>query len=833
MAGSDTNVEVRITGQVDPSLNAATDAAKASVQSLGTQGAVNAQQMAQALQATGNDLSKVTPEMLGLGAATEAVAASTAASSSAMTAGKAAMDGIAVSTSRLSRETVVLTRELVAGNYSRLPGSLIVVGEAFSGLSLSMLAAAGAAAAVAAGIGYAVYEALAAEKALDQLAEAFALTGREGQFSRDNIADLQNLLGGLPGVSSAAAASFLQITATSAQVNNVLANQVGQLLPAFIDAYGDKGPNAAGKLLNALSSLTLDGFRKLDTELLNLSPTQYETISSLIRTGDTAKAVSAILEQLSRQSGVYIKSIGDQVYDTEQKIRALKDLLSSGNLTDLSAIAVFSKQLEDLEARLGRLQKLQEGQSQAGANTRYKNALIDADKLNESLDEQGRLLAQIGRYQDHLNEARAKGDAAGVATFTQAIANEREKLNTIETQANEKSFRDFVAKEDAKAASFKQGSAQRIAILQGEVNEAARLFGTESTQYQQVLSRLNSAKRASADEQIREDQRANNEFIQDMERTASEIDRIRRQDLNADLTISQMQLEAKKEELDQEVASHRITADQKYAILAELIREEAALNIERLQNEMQSGNLSVAQYDADAQKIRQIQQRLNLDLARLNRQAATENQRLWNQATRTIENSFNSSLNGMILGTESWQQGVQGIITGVVGAFLNMGEKIAEDWLETQIANLFVTEATSTTSSLAQITAAAAVAAANAYASTAAIPIIGPELAPAAAALAFEGTMAWAAAAAFDVGTGFVPKDMMANIHAGEIIVPRTFSDDIRAGNLTLGNGSSSNDAGGGRGDVHLHIGTVMDGPSLGAWFNKNRGLIQRAVRTA
>jgi hypothetical protein len=39
----------------------------------------------------------------------------------------------------------------------------------------------------------------------------------------------------------------------------------------------------------------------------------------------------------------------------------------------------------------------------------------------------------------------------------------------------------------------------------------------------------------------------------------------------------------------------------------------------------------------------------------------------------------------------------------------------------------------------------------------------------------------------FAVGTPNVPYDMQANIHRGEIIVPRDFSDGLRSGDLTMG----------------------------------------------
>lgn len=45
----------------------------------------------------------------------------------------------------------------------------------------------------------------------------------------------------------------------------------------------------------------------------------------------------------------------------------------------------------------------------------------------------------------------------------------------------------------------------------------------------------------------------------------------------------------------------------------------------------------------------------------------------------------------------------------------------------------------------------------------------------------------------FAVGTPEVPRDMVAQIHKGETIIPATFAEGIRRGDLTLGGGNSSN----------------------------------------
>ena len=48
----------------------------------------------------------------------------------------------------------------------------------------------------------------------------------------------------------------------------------------------------------------------------------------------------------------------------------------------------------------------------------------------------------------------------------------------------------------------------------------------------------------------------------------------------------------------------------------------------------------------------------------------------------------------------------------------------------------------------------------------------------------------------FAEGSNYIPYDMQAQVHQGEIIVPKNFSDAIRSGDLSLGRGSGSSSGG-------------------------------------
>ena len=94
-----------------------------------------------------------------------------------------------------------------------------------------------------------------------------------------------------------------------------------------------------------------------------------------------------------------------------------------------------------------------------------------------------------------------------------------------------------------------------------------------------------------------------------------------------------------------------------------------------------------------------------------------------------------------------------------------------------------------------QITNDTARGAIAAYASLAPLPVVGPVLgAAAAAAIIAYGAerLSSVSSNSFAVGTPNVPEDQLANIHKGEMIVPATFSEAIRSGDLTLGSSDAT-----------------------------------------
>jgi hypothetical protein len=173
----------------------------------------------------------------------------------------------------------------------------------------------------------------------------------------------------------------------------------------------------------------------------------------------------------------------------------------------------------------------------------------------------------------------------------------------------------------------------------------------------------------------------------------------------------------------------------------------------------------------------------------------------WKSVADSISNAFGSSLQGMIKGTQSFRGMMLNIGNAILGEATKWIQKKVSAFLTGELAQTAATtagvttrtgiEATgaatsqgiSATNSLAQIGHSAAVAAAGAYAAIAKIPIVGPILAPIAAAAALAGVIALGKSIfSAEGGMGQVPYDgAMFELHKDEMVLPASLATPMRS----------------------------------------------------
>jgi hypothetical protein len=256
---------------------------------------------------------------------------------------------------------------------------------------------------------------------------------------------------------------------------------------------------------------------------------------------------------------------------------------------------------------------------------------------------------------------------------------------------------------------------------------------------------------------------------------------IDRQELQDKIQADNSEYQNTVSKLDAEVKDHQISAEQRAqaetALATSVEQAELAMFDATHQNLVEG----TAAWNEAIKQRQAIVDAFNKRVETADDQLTTEEAQKWTTLGNSIRSSFNSAIDGMLFEGKTFQQGMVMIAQGVIKAFLQMGENIAENWIETQIEALISTKTTQSVSALGQISDAAAVAGANAYAATAAIPYVGPVLAPAAAANAIGEVMSLSSMLAFATGAWELRGDTIAQLHKGEMVVPQDFASGLRA----------------------------------------------------
>lgn len=745
--GSQNDVEVRISGTVDASLAASTATASAQMDKVAASvlGVNAAMQAAAAETAAAMNLlamesapALAEAEMLGdanIGLIPSATGAAAALEAEAVAAGHAA-----VANAGVTREVIVLAHEMVQGRFSRIPGSLMVLAERMGGVSLATWGVVGVVAIAAAGLGYMAYEAYEASARLEELTAREILLGHSAQGAAGFLEEQRDLMTALPGVTKKIADEVLELEASNQSLSDVIKNQISQVLPVFVEAYGDDAPKAIKQMIDAASDLSLNGLQKLNKDTLHLTETQYANISALVETGQASQALQAILDILATRGKVSIESLQDQLKELQadqvkMKIGA-EQMLAAGS--DPAAWALYQMQVDALERKI-------EGLTAAinAARNAQKELLAAVYKGDQTTD------ADVTKPPKKHPFAGTGFSNAGAA----AIAEARETIGIIDSYQEEDAITRLARERTVWAA-----------LLAGD-----KLNAAQRSEIKREISRVDAAMAR--------------QVIKDTEDAAREQKAIAEAQLAEFIRSDEDRLREGLKGIDDEYRAHRISAQERHDLEVALTEEIEAEVLKRFDEEHAGLVAGTADY-AKAMKARQaLVEKFGRDVAEANRQLTQTEAKQWTTLGASMRSSIIGALNGMLFQGQTFGQGMLSIAGGVLQAFATMGENMLADWIETQIAQLFETEVIQSSKGAAQVASNAAVAASGAYAATAAIPYIGPAIAPAAAATAYAGAMSWGALVGLDVGAWDIPKAQPFMLHPGEMVIPKPFAEAIRSGN--------------------------------------------------
>jgi len=434
--------------------------------------------------------------------------------------------------------------------------------------------------------------------------------------------------------------------------------------------------------------------------------------------------------------------------------------LNSANATALSfqqQIAVMETAIKapEIASGFGTTSGISSG---GGTNTPAKSRFGDWEK---DLEELKLAWAQAQDAQGSAIEYSAKAEA----DYWQKILDgekmsKEERLSVLKaylaahSELTKQSIDEQIAKYQTELDEAKGNTEERKRIATEEAEFVLRKYGAQSTQYQAAQRQLTQILREGAEERRRIE-----------EENARRVEEIRLRQLDAEEDVARLRTDLGLRTEAQLLAILRDGENKRYAATM------ARLDTSR--SNVRPGDLAAAA--ALDKQVEQLRSQHQTRLTQIDRQATLARTQIQRQAIASVSQLWGQQIGRLLTLQQGFVATIRGLYTGMASIVGNVLASIIEKWLTTKLTAVILGGAMDKAAKAAEITSAAAVAGANAFASTAAIPVVGPALAPAAAAGAVASTMSFMgmlAVAPYAQGAQNLSEDQLAFVHKGETIIP-------------------------------------------------------------
>lgn len=689
---------------------------------------------------------------------------------------------------------------------------------------------------------------------------SIALFGKGGQaliplfeMYGSQLQDVARLHGQLSGVTDKSAESALSYQKTLAEFGEIWHSAV---IPAM---------NAAGVAMGFIDKaiIRIDATTKsVFNELVSGWRNAVEIVSALgvamedVATGKFQKADDAMTAAMANvsienyraaeQSISIWKKASEQIHDINLAPKAPSgktDTGASGDVVTDTRLQDWKLQLDqmrDAEDAFHQLSKADEaafwkdklaiaqGTPKLYAEVYHQFAEADRAAKQQSLkDEVQGVEASLQAYKQGSQERVTilQEEVTHIAAMggqqTQEYKRLQEQLTAAEREAQEQRKQLQLKDAEDNVALFKNGTEQRVNAERQYVALAAQLYGQDSTQYKAALKSMEEAERSFQERKTK-------------------------MELDARAFAGQMdilEVQQQKDAFEQEMALGLKSREQILAQEQAFAAQEHAIRAKALQDQIAEAN---ANPDLNAQLLQKLHQELiaedqkyQNEKLQIDRKYVTQRMALEQSLQGSLRSSFSGAISGMLTNTQSLAQSLKQLYSGIAGAFANM----LADQLTRWIANNILMKAfglqqqtTSNAEELAQnkvkteaeVTMAAGVAGANAVASYALAPWPLDMGAPAFGAAMEATAMSFGQ---FEKG-GIIPETGPIFGHAKEMVLPSHISQGLQE---MIGSGRS----GGTNSTTHNHNSisysggnvNAIDGRGLGAALKSSRSEVVKTMQ--
>ncbi len=405
-----------------------------------------------------------------------------------------------------------------------------------------------------------------------------------------------------------------------------------------------------------------------------------------------------------------------------------------------------------------------------------------------------------------------------VAKGSEAEKMVRHELTVVKKKIAQEELREALSALSFQMEMSRESADEQVKIADAKLRLMKAIYGEDSKEY------------VAAE---REKTRTLRDQAEQRKRMATEEIELRR-------SLATVSMNEARDQIEFEKNIGLINDEERLARLRELSRQEYEDKRETLKQKL---DLERENQEARQKLLNEIQvldREREAQIKRENQDTALSIRDRWMEILDPIQQAFDTTLKGIIMGTQTLRQGLQNIFTAILGEFISLGIRMLREWVAKQLAmTVFMQgqqaartalELTASTAeavaariaAFAQVSSYAAVAGAAAVASAAAIPVYGWMIAPAAGAGAYASAMSFSAGLLASAAGGWweVPGDQVAQIHKKEMVLPADKAEGLR----------EMLEGGGGAGGINLKI-NALDGESVRRLFQREGSHLYDALR--
>ena len=210
------------------------------------------------------------------------------------------MDRGMFATQRARRELIVLGHEALQGNFSRMPGTMMVLAESANISTAALFGIGGAFAAAAAGAGLLAYAYIHGQEEMRAMDRALSMTSNFAGLTASSMRNLAEEMSRTTQLTIGESKDVITALAASGQIGAEAFASVAQVIAEYARASGEDAAKVTPLILKMFADPT-KGAIELNSTMHFLNATEIDRIATLQRIGQESEAQALLADLLTKK----------------------------------------------------------------------------------------------------------------------------------------------------------------------------------------------------------------------------------------------------------------------------------------------------------------------------------------------------------------------------------------------------------------------------------------------------------------------------------------------------------------------------------------------------